>query len=69
MATVNSIQPKNRNNTEDDLQLGRLFGLLLDHKWFIIVSVFVFALMGTIYAFSATPIYLADALVQVEVGP
>lgn len=66
MATVNSIQPKNRNNTEDDLQLGRLFGLLLDHKWFIIVSVFVFALMGTIYAFSATPIYLADALVQVE---
>lgn len=65
MAISNSIPQKNRN-TEDDLQLGRVFGLLLDHKWFIIVSVFVFALIATIYVLSATPIYQADSLVQVE---
>jgi len=66
MAISNSIPQKNRN-TEDDLQLGRVFGLLLDHKWFIIVSVFfVFALIATIYVLSATPIYQADSLVQVD---
>lgn len=66
MTTLNSIQLNNRNNTEDDLQIGRLFGVLCDHKWFIIVFVFIFIFAGSIYAFSATPIYIADALVQVE---
>ncbi|WP_299315330.1 polysaccharide biosynthesis tyrosine autokinase [uncultured Halomonas sp.] len=51
---------------EDEIDLGRLFGLLLDHKWLIIVITFVFALAGVVYAMLATPIYQGDALVQVE---
>ncbi len=51
---------------DDEIDLGRLFGLLLDHKWLIIAVTFVFALGGVIYALLATPVYQADALVQVE---
>ncbi|SFU95414.1 polysaccharide biosynthesis tyrosine autokinase [Halomonas korlensis] len=51
---------------DDEIDLGRLFGLLLDHKWLIIAVTALFSVMGVIYALLATPIYSADALVQVE---
>lgn len=51
---------------DDEIDLGRLFGLLLDHKWWIIGITFLFALGGVAYALVSTPIYRADALVQVE---
>ncbi len=51
---------------DDEIDLGRLFGLLLDHKWLILSITFVFALVGVAYALLATPIYQSDALVQVE---
>ncbi|QFT85277.1 Tyrosine-protein kinase wzc [Halomonas sp. THAF12] len=51
---------------DDEIDLGRLFGLLLDHKWWIIGITAVFAVAGVAYALLATPVYRADALVQVE---
>ncbi len=51
---------------DDEIDLGRLFGLLLDHKWWIIGITALFALLGVVYALLATPVYRADALVQVE---
>src|SRR5690554_6612884 len=54
------------SHAEDEIDLGRLFGLLLDHKWLIIVITFAFSLAGVVYAMLATPIYQGDALVQVE---
>ncbi|OEF22721.1 polysaccharide biosynthesis tyrosine autokinase [Vibrio rumoiensis] len=63
----------NQNNTQkspssnnDVIDLGKLFGILLDHRWFIILTTFVFAVLGVSYALLATPIYKADALIQVE---
>ncbi|WP_027962299.1 polysaccharide biosynthesis tyrosine autokinase [Halomonas halodenitrificans] len=50
----------------DEIDLGRLFGLLLDHKWLIIAVTVLFAVAGAAYALLATPIYQGDALVQVE---
>ncbi|GEA52367.1 tyrosine protein kinase [Vibrio inusitatus NBRC 102082] len=50
----------------DVIDLGKLLGLLLDGKWIIIFTTFVFAALGVTYALLATPIYKADALVQVE---
>lgn len=50
----------------DVIDLGKLLGLLLDGKWIIIFTTFVFAVIGVTYALLATPIYKADALVQVE---
>lgn len=51
---------------DDEIDLGRLFGLLIDHKWLIAAITGAFMVLGVIYALLATPIYQADALLQVE---
>ena len=51
---------------DDEIDLGRLFGLLLDHKWLIVAVTVLFAVAGAAYALLATPVYQGDALVQVE---
>ncbi|WP_245392686.1 polysaccharide biosynthesis tyrosine autokinase [Salinicola halimionae] len=53
-----------RNHEEIDIR--RLLGILLDHKKWVLASVFGFALIGFVYGSLATPIYQADALVQIE---
>ncbi|UXI00530.1 polysaccharide biosynthesis tyrosine autokinase [Photobacterium sp. TY1-4] len=50
----------------DEIDLGKLFGILLDSRWSIIAITFVFAIVGVAYALLAAPIYKADALIQVE---
>ncbi|MGF1726751.1 polysaccharide biosynthesis tyrosine autokinase [Photobacterium nomapromontoriensis] len=50
----------------DEIDLGKLFGILIDSRWNIIAITFVFAIIGIAYALLATPIYKADALIQVE---
>jgi tyrosine-protein kinase Etk/Wzc len=50
----------------DELDIGFFLGSLWDHKIFIAVLTLVFAVGGFIYASLSTPIYQADALVQVE---
>ncbi|MCG9625996.1 polysaccharide biosynthesis tyrosine autokinase [Vibrio mediterranei] len=54
------------DTASDELDLSRLFGMLLDAKWVIIGTTFLFAALGVVYALMATPIYKADALIQVE---
>lgn len=54
------------NQASDEIDLGKLFGILLDNRWNIIAVTFVFAVLGIAYALLATPIYKADALIQVE---
>ncbi|MBD1576529.1 polysaccharide biosynthesis tyrosine autokinase [Vibrio sp. S11_S32] len=61
----NSASPRTASNN-DVIDLGKLFGILLDHRWFIIVTTFIFAVLGVSYALLATPIYKTDALIQVE---
>ncbi|OOC48934.1 MULTISPECIES: polysaccharide biosynthesis tyrosine autokinase [Thioalkalivibrio] len=51
---------------EGELDIGRLLGQLLDHKWWIVAITVLFAVAGAIHATLSTPIYRADALVQVE---
>ena len=63
--TTPSPQQQNRNNA-DVIDLGRLLGLMLDNKWLITGITGFFAIAGVIYALCATPVYQADALVQVE---
>lgn len=64
MSDVTNQQPIASH--EDEIDLGRLFGLLLDHKWWIAGITALFAVLGAIYALLATPVYQGDALVQVE---
>ncbi|MDA7746711.1 polysaccharide biosynthesis tyrosine autokinase [Psychromonas sp.] len=63
-------QNTNKSNQEqqdsDAIDLGQLLGILLDSKWLIVSVTTVFAIIGVAYALLATPIYKADALLQVE---
>ncbi|PTA83868.1 tyrosine-protein kinase, partial [Kosakonia sp. H7A] len=51
---------------EDEIDLRELLGVLVDRKWWIIGTTLVFLVLGTAYALLASPIYQAQAMVQVE---
>lgn len=61
------LSARNIAPPDEGIDLGRLFGLLLDNKWKILFTTGLFALGGVIYAMLVTPVYQADALVQVEI--
>ncbi|WP_197038220.1 polysaccharide biosynthesis tyrosine autokinase [Billgrantia saliphila] len=55
---------------EENIDLGRMLGMLVDNKWKIVFITLLFGVGGAIYSLLATPIYQGDALVQVEkTGP
>ncbi|MCL9775458.1 polysaccharide biosynthesis tyrosine autokinase [Vibrio methylphosphonaticus] len=62
----NQNTPQMSTSSSDEIDLGKLFGILLDAKWLIIVTTFVFTCFGIAFALLSTPIYKADALIQVE---
>ncbi|WP_148250186.1 polysaccharide biosynthesis tyrosine autokinase [Raoultella terrigena] len=55
-----------QNKDSDEIDLGRLLGELIDHRKLIISITSLFTLFALVYAIFATPIYQADALIQVE---
>ncbi|OBU38009.1 polysaccharide biosynthesis tyrosine autokinase [Photobacterium phosphoreum] len=54
------------NHKVDDIDFGKLFGSLVDAKWYILGITALFSIVGIIVASLSTPIYKADALIQVE---
>ncbi|ATF91936.1 tyrosine-protein kinase Wzc [Cedecea neteri] len=50
----------------DEIDIGRLFGTVLEARWWVIGITGMFALLAAVYALFATPVYKADALVQIE---
>ncbi|WP_420341439.1 polysaccharide biosynthesis tyrosine autokinase [Vibrio vulnificus] len=61
--------PQNRSsvdNSSDEIDLGKLLGILIDAKWLILVTTILFAAGGVAVALLSTPIYKADALIQIE---
>lgn len=50
----------------DDIDLGRLIGELIDHRKLIVAITTGFTVIAVFYALLATPIYQANALIQVE---
>lgn len=65
---MNDSNPGNsqRQYHEDEIDLARLWGLLVDNRKLIAVVTAAALLLGVAYALLATPIYRADALLQVE---
>ncbi|PMG73683.1 tyrosine-protein kinase [Shewanella sp. 10N.286.51.B7] len=61
-----SSNENRKPQTDDEIDLGKLLHILLSAKWTIIGVTGVFAVLGIAYALLATPIYKADALLQVE---
>ncbi|MHC1653583.1 polysaccharide biosynthesis tyrosine autokinase [Stenotrophomonas maltophilia] len=50
----------------DEIDLRQLLGTLVDHRWWIAGITGTFFVIAVAYALLATPIYRADAIVQVE---
>ncbi|HIE8855146.1 polysaccharide biosynthesis tyrosine autokinase [Klebsiella pneumoniae] len=60
------VNKKTAEKDSDEIELGRLIGELIDHRKLIISITVLFTLIALVYALFATPIYQADALIQVE---
>ena len=54
------------DDDNDEIDLMGLLGTLIDHKWLIAGVTGVFMAAGVAYALLATPVYQANALIQVE---
>ncbi|EMM8810126.1 polysaccharide biosynthesis tyrosine autokinase [Klebsiella pneumoniae] len=63
---MSSVINKSMKKDSDEIDLGRLVGELIEHRKLIISVTALFTLLSLVYALFATPIYQADALVQVE---
>jgi tyrosine-protein kinase Etk/Wzc len=57
-----------RSSPEEEMDLRLILGTVLAGRWLLIGITGLVLMMGVIYAWIATPIYEADALVQVEVN-
>ncbi len=63
---MSQVKQKSVDRDRDEIDLGRLLGELIDHRKLIVTVTALFTLFALVYALFATPIYQADALVQVE---
>lgn len=63
--TVQQSRPSIENNS-DEIDLGKLLGIIIDAKWIILVATLIFAILGGAFAFLSTPLYKANALIQIE---
>nr|WP_240890278.1 GNVR domain-containing protein [Pseudomonas sp. TMW22090] len=66
MPSQNSLPIQDHREEDDEIDLLALFGTLIDSKWIIIGITAFFCAVGVAYALLSTPIYQANALVQVE---
>lgn len=64
MTQMPSLPSTPVNNEEIDIR--RIFSLLLYHKWLILMVTGMFMMGGMVNAILSTPIYQGDALIQVE---
>ncbi|ELC0800808.1 TPA: polysaccharide biosynthesis tyrosine autokinase [Klebsiella pneumoniae] len=60
------IKNKMSEKDSEHLDLGRLIGEIIDYRKLIIAVTMAFTVMAILYALFATPIYQANALIQVE---
>ncbi|HBV3334701.1 TPA: tyrosine-protein kinase, partial [Klebsiella pneumoniae] len=63
---MSSVKNRAAEKDADEIDLGRLVGELIDHRKLILSVTALFTLFALLYALFATPIYQADALLQVE---
>ncbi|VGL04075.1 tyrosine autokinase [Klebsiella quasipneumoniae] len=63
---MSSIKNKPEVRDSEDFDIGRLLGEIIDHRKLIISITSLFAFTGLLYILLSTPVYQADALIQVE---
>ena len=63
---TSELTSKTTNSDTDEIDLGRLFGELIDYRKLIVSITAGFTALAVLYTLLATPIYQANALIQVE---
>ena len=68
-----NTKPDNKMNqtkaeSTPEINLAALLGALIDRKYFIVAVTALFLIAGVIYATFSTPVYQANAMIQVEDG-
>ncbi len=66
LSTINQIHDNYQNRDDDELDLRQILGTLLDSKWLIGTVLVSSVLLGLAKALLSTPIYMADAMLQIE---
>ena len=61
-----SSTKSNKRLSADEIDIGRLYGELIDHRKLILSITAISVFISILYCLFATPIYQADALIQVE---
>lgn len=66
--TTSSVSSRQNNAAveNDEIDLGRLLGYLIDGRWWIVSITCFFMMIGVAYALLVTPVFKANALLQVE---
>ncbi|SMY38177.1 Tyrosine-protein kinase wzc [Photobacterium malacitanum] len=59
-ATLTSVKKNN------DIELGKIIGVVLEYRWSILLIIAMATIVGFCKVYFSTPIYQADALIQVE---
>ncbi|MDO3720331.1 polysaccharide biosynthesis tyrosine autokinase [Marinobacter sp. chi1] len=62
----NTTSLRSQVQDRDEIDIGFVLGSLWDHKFFVLTLGVVFVFAGVLYSALSTPVYEADALVQVE---
>lgn len=57
---------KQPSSEHDEIDLGRIVGEFIDHRKLIITITAIFTAISIIYMLFSTPVYQADAMIQVE---
>ena len=65
-ARVDRVKLNKEQRSEEELDLGYLLAIFIDHKFFIFTVTLLVTLLGYAIVWMSTPIYRADALIQVE---
>ncbi|ERK09458.1 Tyrosine-protein kinase Wzc [Pantoea sp. AS-PWVM4] len=63
---INRTEGRITNAITDEIDIGKIAGEILDRKKLIISVTAIFAVISVVYALFASPVYQADALIQVE---
>ncbi len=67
LSTTNQPHDNYQNRDDDDeIDLRQLVGILLDSKWLIITVLVVSVILGLAKALLSSPIYKADAMLQIQ---
>lgn len=60
------LSKQSNADKQDEIDLGRLLGILIDSKWWIVFTTLIFAIGGVLFALLSAPVFKADSLIQIE---